>query len=138
MSKIKYTIEKKKLETKLDTIRWKIIRDIWYCIHCWKRSKILNAHHVFGRRKLSVRRDIDNGVCLCPSCHILSIDFSAHQTGTEFAEWIIEFRGRQWYDDLKFRAYQIKQWTIDELEKRLEELTLFYDKIKDEWKSKRK
>lgn len=73
------------------------------CEKCGK-AKGLQSHHIFGRRRLSVRWDKRNGICLCPGCHTLSSKFSAHQTPTEFTFWIIEKRGQEWYDQLLKKA----------------------------------
>lgn len=36
---------------------------------------------------------------------MLSSDFSAHQTPTEFTEWVKEYRGDKWYAELRRQAY---------------------------------
>jgi len=70
------------------------------CEYCGKESP-LNSHHVYSRSKLSTRWYIDNGVCLCVGHHTFSSGFSAHKTPTEFTEWVIEKRGREWYEGLR-------------------------------------
>jgi hypothetical protein len=66
----------------------------------------LNAHHIFGRRNFSVRWDLDNGICLCVSHHHFG-RFSAEGSPTVFTNWLIQERGGEWHDDLKFKANQV-------------------------------
>lgn len=84
------------------------------CEYCGKESP-LNSHHVYSRAKRSTRWFIDNGVCLCVGHHTFSSTFSAHLTPTEFTEWIIEKRGKEWYDNLRLMAH--KTMKIDQYEK---------------------
>lgn len=44
-------------------------RDEWKCKHCGSENKI-HAHHIIPwKNDESKRFDIDNGICLCCSCH---------------------------------------------------------------------
>jgi hypothetical protein len=72
------------------------------CEMCGKTEN-LNSHHVFGRRALSTRWKLENGVCLCAGHHIQI----AHQKPVEFAMWIVGKRGEDWYDALKKSHYEI-------------------------------
>ncbi|MFC1535789.1 hypothetical protein ACFL4H_00315 [Candidatus Neomarinimicrobiota bacterium] len=76
------------------------------CEKCGK-ERILHTHHFYSRANYSTRWDYDNGFCLCSGCHILSSTFSAHKTPAEFVEWCIEYRGQEWYDNLrqKYNTY---------------------------------
>lgn len=40
--------------------------------------KGMDAHHIIGRRNYLFRYNINNGVCLCPSCHMFNRDWSPH------------------------------------------------------------
>ena len=84
------------------------------CEYCGKES-YLNSHHVFSRSNFSTRWDLSNGFCLCAGCHTLK-NFSAHKAPLEFAEWMIEQRGQEWYDDLKRRAHMVIKFSIMDLE----------------------
>lgn len=89
------------------------------CEYCGKFiEKGLNAHHIFSRSNHSVRWDLDNGVALCPYHHILG-NMSAHKAPLEFAEWLKEVRGEEWYERLKIKAKQVckpdKQQITEEL-----------------------
>ena len=57
---------------------------------------------------MTVRHDVDNGVCLCAGHHVFKSDFSAHKTPTEFVEWIKVYRGLEWYERLRSKATEIK------------------------------
>lgn len=62
--------------------------------------KALNSHHIFSRSNMSLRWDENNGICLCALHHVLGL-FSAHKAPLEFAEWIKEKRGDDWYNQLR-------------------------------------
>jgi hypothetical protein len=53
----------------------------------------------------------------------MSQKFSAHRTPIEFAEWVIETRGREWYDNLKAKAKGVRDKDYDKIEKYLVEET---------------
>lgn len=95
------TLTSKGLTKKIDKLWAKIIkiRANHECEYCGRKDT-LNSHHVFGRRKMSTRWSFDNGVCLCAGHHVFSTEFSAHQTPLTFDKWIIEKRGKEWYDNL--------------------------------------
>jgi hypothetical protein len=73
-----------------------------HCEYCGDTSG-LNSHHIFSRSNKSTRWDLNNGICLCVSHHVFG-NFSAHKAPLEFAEWIKELRGEEWYRDLRFKA----------------------------------
>lgn len=95
----------KGIEKKLDDA-WSLLVKLVaknQCEYCGKTS-LLNSHHIYSRAKKSTRWSVDNGICLCVSHHTFSSQFSAHLTPTEFTEWVIEKRGREWYDKLRLLA----------------------------------
>ena len=69
----------------------------------------LNSHHIFSRVNHSVRWDLDNGICLCPSHHNFNHELSAHKAPCEFTHWIIESRGQDWYDRLRLKAKSVSK-----------------------------
>ena len=93
----------------LDAIWSRVVKILagFKCEHCGRMDIRLNSHHVFGRRAKSVRWDVKNGVCLCVLCHRFSSKFSAHETPTLFDEWIINHRGKRWYNALRARHNQM-------------------------------
>ena len=77
------------------------------CEYCGEQ-KFLNSHHVFSRSNHSIRWDENNGVCLCAKHHVLG-NWSAHKSPLEFAEWLIEKRGKEWYEELKSKSKEVVQ-----------------------------
>lgn len=86
------------------------------CEYCGTPNT-LNSHHVYSRAKRSVRWYVQNGVCLCVAHHVFDPKFAAHLTPTDFTEWIIKKRGREWYDSLRLEAH--KTVKIGDFEKTL-------------------
>ena len=76
-------------------------------IQTCKKSKYLNAHHIFTRRNKAVRWSLDNGIALCPSHHTLSSSFSAHGTPIKFADFLRNYRGDNYIDKLIYKSNQI-------------------------------
>ena len=116
----------KGIDKKLDD-HWKRIvkaRAGRMCERCKVPVRNLNAHHVIGRRNKAVRWELSNGVALCPSCHVFSSSFSAHQTPTLFTLWIIAQRSEEWHDTLMKLTYVSKRWTKAEKEELLAEFKL--------------
>ena len=118
----------KGIEKKLDDA-WSLLVKLVaknQCEYCGKTSP-LNSHHIYSRAKKSTRWSVDNGICLCVGHHTFSSQFSAHLTPTEFTEWVIEKRGREWYDKLRLLANREmklheheKQTILDHLLKEIE------------------
>lgn len=104
-----------KLKGSLNKLWSEIIRSKGKCEFC-SETKYLNAHHHYGKRASSVRWDIDNGVCLCPSCHVYSSVFSAHQTPATFVRWINKKRGKNWEERLRKKHAQVVKYSIADLE----------------------
>ncbi len=87
----------------------------WYkCEYCWKTT-YLNSHHIFTRHNYSTRYDLDNWVCLCAWHHTFNGHFSAHQTPTEFTNRIIQKRWQKRYDELKYKANQLRDKDYDKI-----------------------
>ena len=80
----------------------------WKCEYCGTTEN-LNAHHIFSRNNRSVKFDLDNGVCICASHHVFDPTFSAHKAPVEFIEWIKEYRGEEWYENLRRKAKTLLQ-----------------------------
>lgn len=85
--------------------RWGLIvreRAKHKCEHCGKPGN--QPHHIFSRNNRNVRWDIDDGVCLCVSCHTFNNYFSAHRTPTEFTFWLIRYKGKAFLNKLRIKA----------------------------------
>lgn len=75
----------------------KIIRSYGQCERCGKKSN-LQAAHIESRRFLSIRYDLENGLCLCAGCHMW-----AHAHPTQFTFWLEEYLGRDLLEELHKR-----------------------------------
>lgn len=81
-------------------------RDGHKCAYCGK-TEYLNSHHIFSRKHMGLRWDLDNGITLCSGHHNFSTTFSAHKTPVEFIEWLKERNGEEWYQKLRSKAKQL-------------------------------
>ena len=93
------------------------------------KTKHLNSHHIFTRGNRATRWDVKNGVCLCPSHHILDSKFSAHGSPYAFIKWLVKNKGKNFMEALEFRAHSLsklhpfeKQILLNELNKEIETL----------------
>jgi hypothetical protein len=84
-----------------------------------EKTTYLNSHHIFSRSNHALRWNLENGVCLCAGHHILS-NMSAHKAPLEFAEWLKEYRGIEWYERLRRLSRVVTTMTdYDEIKKQL-------------------
>jgi len=136
--KCSYKISQKTKKPKnnyLDTLWSKAIKERagYKCEYCGKEGRV-NSHHIFSRSNHSVRWDLDNGICLCVSHHVFGL-FSAHKSPLEFADWIRERRGDEWYQKLRMKSKQIKKWSDEDKINRIKYLKdktkEFEEKIKE-------
>lgn len=87
------------------------------CEYCGK-TEGLNSHHIFSRSNRTTRWDDENGVSLCVAHHVFGT-FSAHKAPLEFAEWLKETRGEEWYKKIRFRAQLVEKPNLDSFKKML-------------------
>jgi len=98
-------------------------RDEGICQRCGAVGT--SVHHILGR-DYSVRWDMDNGVTLCYTCHLLM----AHSKSTKKVQIFIKWVREQWlgiekYDVLLARANSVQKINkafLDETEERLKAL----------------
>lgn len=94
--------EKKQL-CKISDKLWSLgVKHDWVdrCAVCgW--SKTLHAHHMVPRTHEGLRYDLNNGIALCPSCHLFSKDVSPHQNAAAWLAWLISHHPTkaEWYID---------------------------------------
>lgn len=79
------------LDKKLDKLWSSKILGNGRCERCGSKNN-LSAHHIIGRTSRKLRWELENGVCLCFSCHRL-----AHDNPEEFKKWLRKNRD---YDKL--------------------------------------
>lgn len=108
--------EREKLKDKLDKIVSRLVRSKGYCVYCGKvDDSVLHCCHIFSRKKLSVRWNLLNLLCMCASCHA-----KAHDSPLLFAEFVRDYLGAIKYEELKKLANTIVKWTECDLQKLLE------------------
>jgi len=60
----------------------------------------VDVHHIFTKGAYpAIRFDIDNGICLCRGCH-----WKVRRKQEEFRDFLIQYRGHDYYEALKTRA----------------------------------
>lgn len=106
---------KRSLIKQMDKIWSQIIRNRERCARC-SRPDTLQAAHIFSRRNMSVRWDLDNGMPLCYACHM----FWAHKEPVYFSDFAKDYLGDLKFQNLKTRAGQVKKWSVIELEDMIE------------------
>lgn len=104
-------ITRKSIRRKLDSIVSEIVRAKGYCERCKRFDGTLQTAHIFSRKYLNLRWDLDNLLCLDARCH-----FWAHQNPVEFTEWLKIYIGEIKYMNLRISANETKKWDNYELE----------------------
>ncbi len=111
---------KKYIKNKLDKLWSEIIRSGGNCEICGQPTK--DPHHVIGRKNLSTRWDLRNGVRLCFQHHTGG-NRSAHNDPLWFIGWFKEHRPDD-YEYLLTKKNETKTYTIfdyEEIYQRLKE-----------------
>ncbi len=78
------------LRNRADKLWSKLILSKGACEVCGRKLG-LNAHHIVGRRNLTLRYDPRNGCSLCCGCHRLYKE-SAHEDPIWFMAWMMQNR----------------------------------------------
>ena len=114
MARVKYKkIKPKKLPkrstliNKADDLWREIIKKDKRCERCGaSRGVKLEAHHIMGRSRQSIKWDLRNGVCLCYRCHYPDGMHSENALKVEeFLDWIKSYRPEDW----KYLKEKLKQ-----------------------------
>jgi len=74
------------------------------CQKCGIQGR-MEAAHIFGRRHARTRYDMDNLTCLCHSCHRYFTENPVF-----FFDWLIEYFGEEYIDQLRLKAWKVKKW----------------------------
>lgn len=102
-------MEKIGLIDKLDSLVSNVVAVRSKCERCGKTYK-LESHHIFYRRFMATRFDLDNLILLCLDCHKF-----AHSYKKKFTEWVKKYLGKEKYEALKEKHNQVTKYTIEDL-----------------------
>ena len=103
------------LKNKADKLFSLFVRSLDHCERCGS-IKTLQAAHIYSRRYVNLRYDIQNVMCLCAKCH-----FQWHDSPLDSIIWFNQnYPERLEY--LKKKRNIIKKWTIKDYEKTIEEI----------------
>jgi len=113
--------ERKRLERKLDKafsihIKWKDKHECQKCGRTDLQGVSAQCSHVVPRRYRITRWDVDNALCLCPTCHRWW-----HSEPCESGAWFEEKWPERHARLMEQKRITVK-WSLDELEEMLEEL----------------
>jgi len=119
MKRKKKTVRQKRI-AQLDKLWVEKIkeRDKGICQKCGKVGT--QAHHIFGRG-YSVRWDMDNGVYLCYTCHLLNAHSKNIRLSMQFKDWVKGFLGHK-YEELMEKSSQVQKFNKEFYEETLEKL----------------
>ena len=84
--------------------------------------KSFDAHHIRGRRNMSTRWDLNNGVCLEKGIHRFKVHMDT-LTVAVLIESLKKTRGEAWYSELVRKSNTIAKYSIQDLENIKKELT---------------
>lgn len=112
----------KKLKGILDKLWSLAVRDVGYCEKCGKTGS-LQAHHIYSRTRLATRWDLNNGLCLCPNCHLFR---GAHATQYDlqraYHHWLVGYKGSEFLENLEQKSNTTYKPTISDLEQIIKDL----------------
>ena len=120
----------KTIKAKLDKLWSEIIRSKGYCEICGTTAN-LNAHHIISRHNKILRWDLQNGICLCVSCHKFSTH-SVHNDPLGFMEFFKK-KNPEDYKYLKNKKNQIAHYTISDYEEIYQKLLEVKDEIQKQY-----
>ena len=85
----------------------------WKCEYCGKNKEqtVLHSHHIFSRRHLGTRWELNNGICLCTEHHL----YLAHRDTATFMLWLQRNKGTTFIETLEIKAHGITKYSTSEL-----------------------
>ncbi len=99
----------------------------WLCEVCGKGHPQfrVNAHHLINKQSVFFRHNLNNGICLCVSCHTLSSEFSAHGTPWKFDKWLKENKPEEfaWWDKNRWLVHTGQSINYEQVYEQLKEGT---------------
>ncbi|MFB3926790.1 MAG: recombination protein NinG [Syntrophales bacterium] len=107
---------RKRLIDSLDRIFSQKVRDRdKACRRCGNTKTY--THHIFSRKYMGTRWDMENGISLCLRHHRM-----AHGDAQEFLAWVISWMGQRKYDLLQYRALRVTKYSDFDLEQMKQEM----------------
>lgn len=109
--------KRQKLIAELDRL-WSLkVRENCVCEFSGRSGDIksFDAHHLRGRRNMSTRWDLNNGVCLEKGIHRFRIHMDT-LTVAILIEKLKKKRGEEWYPALVKKSNQTAKFSIQDLE----------------------
>lgn len=101
-------INKTTLKKKMDKLFAEKVRKIGFCQRCGKTSN-LQCAHIYSRKNLCIRWNMENAVCLCAGCHL----FWAHQEPIEFTNWVRDFKDIKHLENKIANAQPMKLFDLE-------------------------
>lgn len=96
------------MKAECDKLWSKIIRDYGKCEKC-ESTHYLQAAHIYSRRFVATRHDLNNGLCLCAKCHRWG-----HDKPLDFGKWVEEYLGGDIVNCLRTKAQAIeRKWNYE-------------------------
>ena len=96
---------------KLDVLFSKAVRERDKVCQCCQKSNHIYTHHIFSRRHMGTRWDMDNAISLCVYCH----RFKAHGDPEQFRDFILTRMPERKFLELKWKAYTPTKFTVNDL-----------------------
>ena len=96
---------------KCEPLWCKIVKRGGKCELCGSNTKQLHAHHLISRSIPVFKWDVNNGLCLCSSCHKLDPDCSAHASTASAANFNEKLKRKlphvwEWIEDNRHKKWQ--------------------------------
>ena len=133
-------MDKKKIRNENDKLFSLIVkkRDNFTCQRCGKPGD--QVHHIFGRG-YAVRWNLDNGVCLCFTDHILGAHSKSIKRVNEFHDWVRDFLGER-YNILNAESNKVVKAGVSFMKENNERLKndfeRYYGMSYSQWKKENK
>jgi len=108
-------VSKSTLKNKADKLFSLFVRSL---DHCERDGEVryLQTAHIYSRRYVNLRYDIQNVLCLCARCHRW-----AHDNPLDFVAWFNSTYPER-YAYLKKKKKIIRKWVVDDYLKVIEEI----------------
>lgn len=98
----------KSMKAECDRLWSKVIRGHGSCERCGS-THYLQAAHIYSRRFVATRHDLNNGLCLCAKCHRWN-----HDKPLDFAKWVEEYIGGDIVNELSRKAHALtRKWDYE-------------------------